>query len=130
MPHSPPRECPPDRRARLVIVAISSEHTEVPPVGTEYVLDRSPIFFGLRSGCLPDPRDIAVGAAGMTRSHAWFELRDNGWWVHDNASTNGTWVNGKIVKSSKLTDGARVTMGDEKSDSPLYRGVTFEFHKL
>jgi pSer/pThr/pTyr-binding forkhead associated (FHA) protein len=29
-------------------------------------------------------------AAEVVKPHALFELRDNGWWVHDNASTNGT----------------------------------------
>jgi hypothetical protein len=124
-----PRECPPDRRARVVVVEISNKNPGVPPVGTEYVLDRSPFFFGLTRSCMPDPRDIAVRAHGMSRGHAYFELRDGGWWVHDNSSTNGTWVDGKPVRSSRVVDGNRVTLGAHGADPPVDSGVTFEFHE-
>ena len=123
----PASDCPSDRRARAVVLEISSEHAEAPPVGTAFVLDRSPFFFGWTSSCMPDPRDVAVHGRGMSRAHAFFELRDDGWWVHDGGSTNGTWVDGdRIAVPTKLANGSRVTLGVHGGNAGE-RGVTFEF---
>ncbi|MFY0536122.1 diguanylate cyclase [Nannocystis pusilla] len=38
--------------------------------------------------------------------------RTDGWWVVDNGSTNGTWVNGQQKQEAPLSDGDSVRIGD------------------
>jgi hypothetical protein len=133
MARLPARDCPPERRARVVLVAVvhadDNRKSATPPVGTSFILDHSPFYFGL-TRCLPDPeRDVALFVEGLTRAHLSFELRDDRWWVRDNASTNGTWIDGARITRRKLTDGTRVTLGPLGDPrEPGGTGVTLEFH--
>jgi len=48
---------------------------------------------------------------GVSRNHATIEFRDGEWWVVDHGSTNGTFVNGRMVKERLLADGDRISIG-------------------
>ncbi len=49
---------------------------------------------------------------GVSRRHARLAKRDGVWWVHDNNSTNGTYVNDVLTRETPLRNGDRVKVGD------------------
>ncbi len=49
---------------------------------------------------------------GVSRRHARLAKRDGVWWVHDNNSTNGTYVNDLLTRETPLRNGDRVKVGD------------------
>jgi transcriptional regulator with GAF, ATPase, and Fis domain len=53
--------------------------------------------------CLADPT--------VSRLHAELELRDDGVWVRDLGSRNGTWVEGVQVSGARVPEGARILLG-------------------
>ncbi len=56
--------------------------------------------------------DIVIKDINVSRSHAEIRLDEFGTWVIDDLeSTNGTYVNGRLVKSSPLKDADRITIG-------------------
>lgn len=55
---------------------------------------------------------LALDDSTVSREHAAFVRRDEGWWVVDLNSTNGTRVNGRAAAEHPLQDGDRVTLGD------------------
>ena len=48
---------------------------------------------------------ICLSNDQVSSGHAWIELRDDGWWVSDLGSANGTFVNDRRVMSSPLRSG-------------------------
>jgi two-component system cell cycle response regulator len=54
--------------------------------------------------------DIVIGCNSMSRRHARFERRQDGWWVVD-LSTNGTLVDGERVSERRIRCGDRVQLG-------------------
>jgi adenylate cyclase len=64
----------------------------------------------LRVGRLSD-NDLVLGDRMVSGSHLVFEQRDDGWWVRDLGSRNGTTINGVRVDSQALRDGDVVTLG-------------------
>ncbi|MBI5518184.1 MAG: sigma 54-interacting transcriptional regulator [Deltaproteobacteria bacterium] len=55
--------------------------------------------------------DVVLGDPAVSRLHAELELRDDGVWLRDLGSRNGTWVEGVRVTGARVEDGARVTVG-------------------
>lgn len=55
---------------------------------------------------------IVVPSDSVSRSHARFERRADGWWVLDSDSAHGTFVNGKQVQGALLRCGDQVKIGD------------------
>jgi len=55
---------------------------------------------------------ITMDDSTVSREHASFVRRDDGWWVVDLNSTNGTRVNGRAAAEHPLQDGDRVMLGD------------------
>lgn len=88
----------------LVVIYAKS----VGPIGRRYVLGNT-------------PREITIGRAadntfvldgeGVSRLHARFERRADAWWVLDNRSTNGTYVNDMQVTELSLRDGDNLRIG-------------------
>ncbi len=65
--------------------------------------------------------DVAVLDESVSESHAKIQRRDDGWWVVDMDSTNGTYVNGKRVGGEALlTSGSDVRFG----------GIKMSFHTV
>jgi len=50
----------------------------------------------------------------VSRKHAVFERRNDGWFVRDVGSLNGTYVNGEQVDETKLASGDEVQVGKFK----------------
>ena len=46
--------------------------------------------------------DIVLDLDGVSRRHAEVRLDDEGWWVKDLDSVNGTWVNGELLMNPHL----------------------------
>jgi pSer/pThr/pTyr-binding forkhead associated (FHA) protein len=74
--------------------------------GTTYAVLRSPT----RLGRLPD-NDIVFNDKRVSRHHADVLQTGSRWLVRDAGSTNGTAVNGKIVKEAVLTPGDTISLG-------------------
>lgn len=55
---------------------------------------------------------VVLEDSTVSREHAAFVRRDQGWWVLDLNSTNGTKVNGQAAAEHPLEHGDRVTLGD------------------
>lgn len=56
--------------------------------------------------------DVTLDDGTVSREHAAFVKRNNGWWVIDLGSTNGTQVNGISAAEHALRDGDRITLGE------------------
>lgn len=78
-------------------------------VGRRYPLRPSaaPITIG-RSG----DRDIVLRSDAVSRRHARLEAHDDGWWVIDEASTHGTYVNEERAPRARLRSGDQLRIGD------------------
>jgi hypothetical protein len=79
------------------------------PVGAAYAL---PSDTNALAGRSPD-MDIFLDDTFVSAKHALFEVTDEGFWVEDLRSTNGTQVNGTPIHESTLLEvGDRVAIGD------------------
>ena len=77
--------------------------------GASYTLDSAPLTIG-RGG----QNDIQITADEFASArHARFEPRQDGVWVQDRGSTNGTYVNGtRLDRPRRLTPGDIVRVGE------------------
>jgi FHA domain-containing protein len=84
--------------------------------GARHEIDKRSVVIGRSKEC-----DIQVADPNVSRRHA--ELRQEGatYWVVDLGSTNGTEVNGRRQKQTKLDDGDRIVVG---STELLFRRET------
>jgi hypothetical protein len=79
------------------------------PVGAAYALPEDTHALAGRSSDM----DIFLDDTFVSAKHALFEVTDEGFWVEDLRSTNGTMVNGAPIHASTLLEaGDRVTVGD------------------
>jgi hypothetical protein len=92
------------------VEAMLSPQAEATPVinfnGQTYNVLRSPT----RLGRLPD-NDIVLNDKRVSRHHAEVLQRDGRWLVRDTGSTNGTAVNGKVLKETALKRGDVISLG-------------------
>ena len=98
------QEPPPIRSGRLVVVK-SGDLDE----GTDFELNSSQVTIG-RGG----QNDIAIPSDEYASArHARLEPRQDGVWVQDLGSTNGTYLNGaRLERPRRLTNGDVVRVGD------------------
>ena len=76
-------------------------------LGKRFVLDQAIVRVGRGAD-----NQIVLDGDSVSRRHAHWEHRGDAWWVVDDGSTNGTYVNDEIVtKHGKLTNGDRVKVG-------------------
>jgi predicted component of type VI protein secretion system len=54
---------------------------------------------------------VAVPHGSVSRHHATIRFRDGVWWIEDQKSENGTWVNGERVTERKLAHDDRINIG-------------------
>ena len=60
-----------------------------------------------------DPQNaLVLEFDSVSRRHARLVRRDNSWWVIDNNSTNGTYVNDEPTREIQLRNGDRIKIGD------------------
>jgi pSer/pThr/pTyr-binding forkhead associated (FHA) protein len=55
---------------------------------------------------------IVLDCPSVSGHHALIELQENGCYISDQQSSNGTRVNGAVIEEAKLTEGDRVAFGD------------------
>lgn len=91
------------RPPRLVVL----ESPALTP-GREIVVDSAPVALGRAAG-----NDVRLdGDEFASSQHARFEPREDGLWVVDTGSTNGTFVNGaRVTESRRLRRGDVVRIG-------------------
>jgi pSer/pThr/pTyr-binding forkhead associated (FHA) protein len=74
--------------------------------GHEHALDRAKLVLGRGPGV-----DVAFDDAEMSRQHVAIEFTGGGFRLCDLGSTNGTVVNGTLVRARELAHGDRIELG-------------------
>jgi pSer/pThr/pTyr-binding forkhead associated (FHA) protein len=103
---------------------------------SRYVLGTKPVIIGRAPGRTSRQFDhITVALKAVGRRHAVIEYRDGGYWIADQGSINGTWLNGKrITGVRRLHNGDRIRMhqcefqfelpGEQEGESTVVTGYT------
>ena len=89
-------------QAFLKIVAGSKQGLNV-PLPTD-----GPLVIGRRGG------DLVLEDSMISGRHLEIRLRDGGWHLRDLGSTNGTMVDGRLVRDTALRPGAEITLGSTR----------------
>jgi hypothetical protein len=87
--------------ALLVLYSLDAEL-----VGRSYVLNPKGVTVGRGVD-----NTIVLSGDSVSRCHARLERRDDGWWVIDNDSTNGTYVHDEQVQEERLAAGDHLKIG-------------------
>ena len=58
--------------------------------------------------------NIRLNDREISKEHAVLERRDTEWWLQDLDSSNGTFVNGRRIRETRLTDGDELLLGSMK----------------
>jgi pSer/pThr/pTyr-binding forkhead associated (FHA) protein len=88
--------------------------------GIEFELDEFPAFIGRDESC-----NVCIPLPSVSRQHAVISLTDEKFIIRDQKSTNGTYLNNRIITESLLKHGDEITVGEvtlkfvveEKKDS-------------
>ncbi|MDC0716652.1 FHA domain-containing protein [Nannocystis bainbridge] len=86
------------------LVVLYSLDTEL--VGRSFMLNPAGVTVGRGLD-----NTIVLGSDSVSRCHARLEPRDDGWWVVDNHSTNGTYVHDEQVEEARLATGDLLKIG-------------------
>jgi hypothetical protein len=81
-------------------------HAALAGRGTRVELDARTVVLGRAKDC-----DVVLDDPSVSRRHAEVRLKDDGHWVVDLGSTNGTEVNGQRVQEARLDAGDVITIG-------------------
>ncbi|MDI1480840.1 GGDEF domain-containing protein [Polyangium sp. y55x31] len=100
-------DCSQDPKGPFALVIIYARDRKL--LGHQYELGpgATVVTVGRRAG-----NTITIDSDSASRCHARFEKRAEGWWVVDNDSTNGTFVNDEQVPEALLRCGDRVRLGN------------------
>ncbi|MEW6432875.1 MAG: FHA domain-containing protein [Myxococcota bacterium] len=74
--------------------------------GREFVFDQASVLIGRTSEC-----DVILYDTGVSRRHARIYLEGGLFYVEDVGSSNGTQVNGEVIKRQPLKDGDSISLG-------------------
>ncbi|MEW5740204.1 MAG: FHA domain-containing protein [Myxococcota bacterium] len=74
--------------------------------GREFVFDQDSVLIGRTSEC-----DVILYDPGVSRRHARIFVEDGEFFVEDVGSSNGTQVNGEVIKRQPLKDGDSISLG-------------------
>ena len=58
-----------------------------------------------------DDKQIILDDVTVSRNHGYITVDENNLTIADEESTNGIFVNGELIKESKLTSGTRIQIG-------------------
>jgi two-component system, cell cycle response regulator len=96
---------PPDTPGNDCLVVIYASEPGL--LGKRYVLDKSP----MRVGRGADSHIVLEGDS-VSRRHAHFERRNTSWFIVDDNSTNGTYLNEEqIAREALISNGDRIKVG-------------------
>ena len=76
--------------------------------GRVFTISNRPITFGRG-----EENDIVLADSSASRLHAEVRPEGDGYVLQDRGSSNGTWVNGATVSTSRLQSGDQIVIGDE-----------------
>lgn len=82
------------------------EIIEGPDVGQSFPLTLSTICVGRHGQC-----DLVLHDPEVSRRHLKIASGDNGWWLDDLGSTNGSYVNGQRITHQTTAPGDRIKIG-------------------
>ena len=74
--------------------------------GNRFPLDVPQLLLGRGSRC-----DVRISDSEVSREHARLELQENRWHFIDLGSSNGSFINGKTVRSQILEQGDQIQVG-------------------
>lgn len=74
--------------------------------GREFVFEQASVLIGRTSEC-----DVVLYDPGVSRQHCRIFSEGPDWFIEDMGSSNGTKVNGTLVKKKTLADGDAVSLG-------------------
>jgi len=94
----------PVARRKIVGWLITFSHEEC---GQDYRLYTGRNKIGSTPNC-----DIVINDSSVSAEHATILFRENTFFIRDNFSTNGTFINGKNVEDGKLRDGDKLELGN------------------
>lgn len=94
----------PHRGLPHLVVAASTGRV---PVGARIALTHSPMVLGRTAGA-----DIVFPSLYVARRHCRFERREGDWWIVDEHSTGGVYVNDAHIVDHRLAGGDRIHFGD------------------
>jgi pSer/pThr/pTyr-binding forkhead associated (FHA) protein len=106
-----PKDTRRDPSAFLKVVSGTQAGTDIPLPGRPFVIGR-------KRG------DYLVDDGLASAAHAQILPDENGWVIRDLGSTNGTLVDGRLVRESELRPGAEITIG--KTRFVLFVGLAEE----
>ena len=106
--HDADAVAPPPEPGPRDVVRLLGAQPGSPPT-KEWVLSSGRLVAGRLPSC-----DLSLNDQNASRRHAEFVQRDDGWWIVDLDSTNGTFVNGSLVKERRLSYGDRIQIGSTK----------------
>ncbi len=66
--------------------------------------------------------DLVINDPLVSSSHARIFAREDGWYIQDLGSTNGTTINGQLIKESAIRPGAEIGVGNTRM--VLFVGLT------
>jgi two-component system, cell cycle response regulator len=87
-----------------LVVIYASESTQF---GKRYVLTTGPLLIGRGT-----ENDVVLDNDIVSRQHCRFDRKSDKWFVSDDGSTNGTYVNDVPVKEQSLRQGDQIKVGD------------------
>jgi hypothetical protein len=102
---------PPEPAVRDVLRLVGTPPTTEPAGGAarEWVMTSGRLTIGRLPAC-----DVSLNDANASRQHAELVRREDGWWLIDLDSTNGTLVNGSLVKERRLVRGDLIQIGSSR----------------
>jgi adenylate cyclase len=90
-------------------------------LGVPRILDlKGPLSVGRTEG-----NELILNHPSVSRKHARFEPRNNGWWITDLKSTNGVKVNGNLVTEAQVNSGDMIHVGSVQIDVKAIPAVDF-----
>jgi len=92
-------------------------------VGMEFELEDFPVFIGRDESC-----NVCIPLPSVSRQHAVISWTDGKFILRDQKSTNGTYLNNKMVTEGQLKHGDEITVGEvtlkfiveEKKENKVY----------
>jgi pSer/pThr/pTyr-binding forkhead associated (FHA) protein len=109
---SAPKDTRRDPRAFLKVVSGTHAHPDIP------LPNDRPFVIGRKRG------DYILEDGLASATHAQILPDENGWMIRDLGSTNGTLVDGRLVREAELRPGAEITIG--KTRFVLFVGLAEE----